>query len=333
MVSDFDIQKGVDLIDNSSSVLITTHTRPDGDACGSVAAMSEVLKVLGKQVKTILLSQVPKWYEFLFAQKPPIFGEDVSLEGLKQGELIEPDLIIVLDTNSRPQLPRFEEYLRQNDKPVLIVDHHVTSDNLGDVELVDTAAAATGIIVYELFKYADWPITEAANRALFTAVATDTGWFQFSNTDSRTFRIAAELVDKGVEPSRAHQQLYQNFSPQRFRLMAAMLNTLQLHFDGRFASQHIALTDFERTGAFQKDTENLIDECRRIQTVEAAALFVEMDDGRIRCSLRSKGGIDVSKIAQKFGGGGHRMAAGTYLPGPLKNAKQLMIEEIRKRMT
>jgi len=115
--------------------------------------------------------------------------------------------------------------------------------------------------------------------------------------------------------------------------MAAMLNTLQLHFDGRFASQHIALTDFERTGAFQKDTENLIDECRRIQTVEAAALFVEMDDGRIRCSLRSKGGIDVSKIAQKFGGGGHRMAAGTYLPGPLKNAKQLMLEELRKRMT
>ena len=109
-----------------------------------------------------------------------------------------------------------------------------------------------------------------------------------------------------------------------------MLNTLELHLDARFATQHLLQTDFEQTGAAYKDTENLIDECRRISTVEAAVLFVELKDGRIKCSLRSTGGIDVRKIAQKFGGGGHAMAAGAHLPGPLENAKELIKAEVEK---
>jgi len=163
------------------------------------------------------------------------------------------------------------------------------------------------------------------------AVATDTGWFQFSNTNSRVYRCCAELIDAGANPTKIYHSLYENFSHERFQLTLAMLNTLQLHLDGRFATQHILQRDFQKTGATHKDTENLINECQRISTVEAAALFVELKDGRIRCSLRSTGTVDVSKIAAKFGGGGHKMAAGTFLPGPLENAKQLIMAEMNEQ--
>lgn len=327
-----DFQKAVELIGKSSDILITTHTKPDGDACASVVAMQETLIALGKQVKLLFLSEVPEWYEFLFAEKAPILGISLSLEQLKQGQFAQPDLVMIVDTNSYSQLPEFDQYLKQNDAPVLVIDHHVTADGLGDVELVDTTAAAAGLIVFDLLKYANWTITEKVAQALFVAVATDTGWFQFSNTDSRVYRSCAELIEAGANPTELYHYLYQNFSHQRFKLMVAMLNTLELYFDGRYAAQHLSLQDFERTGAAHKDTENLIGECRRLSTIEAAALFVELKDGRIRCSLRSGGTIDVCEIAQKFGGGGHKMAAGTYLSGPLQNAKQLIKAEVEKQL-
>jgi phosphoesterase RecJ-like protein len=330
MVSNDNFQKAVDLIDKSSNILLTTHTRPDGDACGCLAAMSDVLTTLGKKVKTLLLSPLPEWYEFLFAEKPPILGDSLTLEQLKQGQFGQFDLVIIIDTNSYSQLPQFDQYLKQANKPVLVIDHHVTADGLGDVELIETTAAATALIVLDLLKYANWKITETVAQALFVAVATDTGWFQFNNTDARVFKSCADLIAAGANPTQIYHDLYQNFSLARCKLIAAMLNTLELHFDGRYATQHLSRQDFEQTGAAFKDTENLIDECRRISTVEAAALFVELKDGRIRCSLRSRGAVDVRKIAQKFGGGGHKMAAGAYLPGPLQNAKQLINTEVEK---
>jgi len=327
-----DFQKALDLISKSSSILLTTHTRPDGDACGCLAAIYDVLTPLGKKVKTIFLSEIPEWYESLFPEKPPILGKDIQLRHLMEGHLGQFDLIIIVDTNSNSQLPQFDQYLKQADTLVLIIDHHVTADGLGDVELIDTTAAATALIVLDFLKYANWPFTEKIAQALFIATATDTGWFQISNTDARVFRSCADLIEAGANPIEIYHDLYQNFSHARLKLMAAMLNNLELHFDGRYAAQHLTLQDFEQAGAAHKDTENLIDECRRISTVEAAALFVELKDGRIRCSLRSSGAVDVCKIAQKFNGGGHKTAAGAYLQGPIQNAKNLIKSEIEKQL-
>jgi bifunctional oligoribonuclease and PAP phosphatase NrnA len=319
MADKIDFQKAVELIGKSNKVLITTHTRPDGDGCGCIAALSETLTTLGKNVKILLLSELPEWYEFLFEQKPEIFGEKTKIES---------DLIVIVDTATYNQLPEFDKHLKKTDKPILVIDHHVTSDNLGDVELIDTTAAATALIVFDLLKYAGWPITKKIAEALFVAVATDTGWFQFDNTDSRTLKVCAELIDAGVNPSLLYRKLYQNFSPQQFRLMVAMLNTLELHFDGRYATQHLTQEDFKQAGAKYSDTENLIDECRRISDVEAAALFVEQADGQVKVSLRSMGVVDVCKVAAKFGGGGHKMAAGAHLPGPIDNAKKLILAKM-----
>jgi phosphoesterase RecJ-like protein len=340
-------QQAVELIEGSGNVLITTHTRPDGDACGCVAAMTEVLRGLGKTVRPLLLSPMPEWYGFLFEEKVPVLGADTQVEDLTSGTFGEVDLVVIIDTNSRSQLPRFEEVLRQCDVPVLVFDHHVTSDGLGQVEVTDTTAAAAGLVLFDFLEYAGWPITRKVADELFVAIATDTGWFHLRNTDSRVFRRCAELIDCGVEPDELYRKLYQTFSQARFKLMVAMLDTLELRLDGRYAAQHLCRQDFERTGAAYRDTENLINECQRIESVKVSALFVELKDSRIRCSLRSRpdvptsreGGsvsgkaVDVSEIAVKFGGGGHKMAAGTYLPGPIEHAMQLIFDEVAKRLT
>jgi phosphoesterase RecJ-like protein len=332
MVKTDDFQKAVELIKKSSGILITSHIKPDGDACGCIAAMCEWLRAIGKNVKPLLLSELPKWYEFLFTEKPAVLGEDVQLDDLTAGRLSKFDLIIIVDTNSHSQLAKFNDFLQQNKAPVLVIDHHETSDNLGDVELIDRDAAAVGLIVLDLLEYAGRPVTDKIAEALFVAVATDTGWFRFSNTDSRVFRTCAELIEAGVKPIKIYEHLYLNFSYPRFRLMAGMLDGLELHLDGRFAVMQITRQDFERTGAAYSDTENLINESQRIDSVKVSALFIELKDGRIRCSLRSRGPLDVSKIAARFGGGGHTMAAGTFLPGPLENAKKLIMTEVSEHI-
>ena len=164
------------------------------------------------------------------------------------------------------------------------------------------------------------------------AIATDTGWFQFNNTDSRTYRRSAELIDLGAAPAQIYDTLYHNFSYSRFKLMQAMLERLELHLDGRYAVQHLLQEDFTRTGTTHQDTENLINECHRIGSVLVSTLLVELEDGRVRCSLRSRGAVDVSEIATKYGGGGHKMAAGTFLPGPIEHAKQLLLDEVVERL-
>jgi bifunctional oligoribonuclease and PAP phosphatase NrnA len=320
------------MIGRAHRVLVTSHTKPDGDACGCVAAMTEVLRGLGKQVDAMFLSSVPAWYQFLLPEPVWIVGQQVSEEQLVGGTLGPFDLVILVDVGSVSQLPKFTDYLRVTRPEVLVIDHHATSDRLGTLELLEPGAAATGLIVFELLRFAGWPITPKIAEALFVAAATDTGWFQFVNTNSAVYRMSAELIDAGARPAAIYARLYQNFPYSRFRLMLAMLNSLELHFDGRFALQYIRRSDFEMSGATYEDTENLINECHRIGRVVASALLVELEDGRVRCSLRSRtstggtthGIIDVSRIAQRFGGGGHKMAAGAFLPGPIEQAAELV---------
>lgn len=320
-------QDAVDLINNATSVLLTTHIRPDGDACGCVRALMEIVQQLGKKAQPLFMSPLAAWYESLFDEKPSILGNNVQPEKLSE-IYRDVDLVIIVDTDSNVQLPGLADWLAECGKKILVIDHHITGDDLGDVSLVDTAAAAAGEIVFDLVKYADWDITERIAESIFIALSTDTGWFKFGNTDSRIFHTAAELIDAGARPNVIYRLLYQSFTPSRLYLMTRMLDHLQLHADARIATQYILRKDFDETGASGPDTENLIDECQRIESVEVAALFTELADGGFRCSLRSKGKIDVRRIAQKYGGGGHTLASGANLEGPLEKAIQSIVDEI-----
>ena len=328
MITANNFEKALELINKSTNCLLSGHIRPDGDSCGSMMAMSYALRKLGKKTNPILLSPLAKWYKFLFDGKVPLLGNDITIEELDAGKFDDCDLVIIVDTNSYVQLPGLADWLKKTDKPILVMDHHKTSDGIGNVELINTEAAATGEIVFDLFTHAGWEIDKKIAEALFVAIATDTGWFKFSNVEPSTYRDAATLIEKGVDPTNIFRRMYQNYTMQRMKLTTAMMETMELHFDGRLAIQHIMRSDFDKTGATGTDTENLIEECQRIDTVEAAALLVELSNGNFRTSLRSKGKIDVRKIAQKYGGGGHTMASGVSLEGPLENAKKVILDGI-----
>lgn len=322
------------LIENAGSIFLTSHVRPDGDSVGSMQALVEIISYLGKKAKPFLLSPLAEWYNFLFDEPVKIVGRenDITPQQLHNMLVEECDLLIICDTNSNVQLPKLNDILKGFPKPVLVIDHHVTGDHLGTVEVLDNEAAATGEIVYDLIKHADWPVSRRTAEALFVALSTDTGWFRFGSADSRLYRTAAELIEAGADPNKLYQQLYQNFSEARMKLLALVLDRIKLHFDGRVATQYLMREDFDRTGANGRDTENMIDECQRIGSVEAAAMFIELSDGGFRCSLRSKGSVDVRKIAQANGGGGHTMAAGVNLPGPIDNARNIVLEAVREQL-
>ena len=151
-------QDAVDLINNATSVLLTTHIRPDGDACGCVRALMEIVQQLGKKAQPLFMSPLAAWYESLFDEKPTILGNNVQPEKLSE-IYRDVDLVIIVDTDSNVQLPDLADWLAECGKKILVIDHHITGDDLGDVSLVDTAAAAAGEIVFDLVKYADWDIT------------------------------------------------------------------------------------------------------------------------------------------------------------------------------
>jgi bifunctional oligoribonuclease and PAP phosphatase NrnA len=332
MVENKDFDRAIELINSATNVLITSHTRPDGDACGSMKAMCDTLERLGKKVFPMLLSPLAEWYDFIFESRVPILGNDITQNQLGGGCFDDCDLVIIIDTDSFVQLPQFDEWLRKTDKKILVIDHHVTGDGLGSVGIIDSSAAAAGEIVYDLLKYAGWPITEKIAESLFVAIAADSGWFKFNNADARLFRNAADLINAGASPAEIYRKIYLNFSPERMKLMVRMLGSMQTHFDGRVAVQHIMRSDFDKTGATGKDTENLIDECQRISTIDVAVMFVELADGGFRCSLRSKGAVNVREIAQQNGGGGHAMASGVNMKGPLEKAKKTIMDAIGKQL-
>ena len=321
-------KEAIDLINKSERILITTHHKPDGDAIGSLSTMNDVLVDLGKSVTSLILSPMPEWYKSLFPDKVPVLGEDIKIEEVLAGKLGQFDLIIIVDTNSPGQLNDFKNYIKQTDTPILVIDHHRTSDGLGALEIVESHAAAAGLVIFDFIKFAGWEITKKMAESMFIAISTDTGWFKFNNTDNRVFEACSELIRLGVKPSEIYNKLYETCSYERVKLKTAMLHSLELHFDGKYAAMQLLKSDFDNTGGSYAETENLINESREIKTVDVSALFIELGDGRIRCSLRSKGEFDVGKVAAKFGGGGHKMAAGTFVPGPIKNAKELIYTEI-----
>ena len=328
MANDSDFNSAVELINNSNCLMIASHTRPDGDACGSMAAMMLALEAMGKKVMPLLLSPMPQWYGFLFDREIPVLGVNVQLDDLRNGSFDQCDAVVIIDTNSYIQLPQFDIWLKETHKPVLVIDHHITSDGLGDVEVIDTSAAAAGQIVFDLFRHAGWKVDQKIAEAIFVALATDTGWFRFSNTDSRVYKDAAQLIEAGAKPAQLYQMLFQNFTVPRFKLLRLVLDRAEFMFDDRAAAGHLFLKDFEAIGVSGSDTENLIDEYRRVMSVEVAMLLVEQKDGNIRCSIRSRGNVDVQAIASKFGGGGHRSAAGLTLAGPMEKARLVIVAEV-----
>jgi phosphoesterase RecJ-like protein len=294
----------------SRRLLIVTHARPDPDGLGASAALATCARTSGRLAAVLVPGEVPPRYAFLFPDGLPA-GPD------RFAELADAaDLVVILDTCAFSQLDDLAEAIAARREKVVVADHHVTSDEVGSVRWIDSTAAAAGVMTLELIEALGWPMPDAAAEALLAAIAGDTGWFRFSNTDGRALRAAGRLADAGVRADVLYAKLYQADRPQRLRLLERALASLELHCGGRLALMRIRRADFELTGGRPDETENFVNEPLRIAAVEASVMLVDSTD-TVRVSLRSRGGIDVSAVAGLFGGGGHVRAAGCRIAQPI----------------
>jgi len=298
---------------------ILSHVRPDGDALGSQLALALSLKQLGKDVRVWNEDGMLEKYSFLaraqLLTKPPSGPEDV-------------DVAIALDTAIQNRLGTAFQAIRTA-KIWLNIDHHPSNPGYGDLVYVDPTAPATGQILFELIKSERLPFDRAIAENLYVAISTDTGSFQYPNTTARTFEIAAELVRAGVDVGRINQQVYENYPRRRVELLRELLRTMRFEGGGRVASFSLSLKTAAELGVLPEDNEGLIDHLRAIRGVIVAVFFEELTDGKVRVSMRSKSEkTDVCAICQKFGGGGHTLAAGARVRGSLAEVEQRILEAI-----
>ena len=298
---------------------ILSHVRPDGDALGSQLALALSLKQLGKDVRVWNEDGMLEKYSFLaraqLLTKPPSGPEDV-------------DVAIALDTAIQNRLGTAFQAIRTA-KIWINIDHHPSNPGYGDLVYVDPTAPATGQILFELIKSERLPFDRAIAENLYVAISTDTGSFQYPNTTARTFEIAAELVRAGVDVGRINQQVYENYPRRRVELLRELLRTMRFEGGGRVASFSLSLKTAAELGVLPEDNEGLIDHLRAIRGVIVAVFFEELTDGKVRVSMRSKSEkTDVCAICQKFGGGGHTLAAGARVRGSLAEVEQRILEAI-----
>ena len=318
----------IEKLSRCKRVLITTHVRPDGDAIGTTAALVLALRKVGIESEVLLLSHLPSKYTFVYLEND-ITYTDVEKNWPADFSLDRFDALLVADTGTWSQLPGLQERIENWPKPKLVLDHHLTQENWADVKLVISDAAAAAEVAAELIE--QWPIEidSAIATALYVGITSDTGWFQFSNTRPFTHRLAATLIEKGVDTDRIYQMLYLNERAERVALQTRALQSLELLADEKLAVMTIRNKDFEQTRANVNDTENLINIPLQIRSIEVSALITEPPEGGpIRVSLRSKGNFNCATFAEQFGGGGHARAAGLKLATNFDDAHKQLIARL-----
>lgn len=308
------------------SIGILSHRRPDGDAIGSCLALAGALAALGKEVHIVNDDPVPDGLTFL-----P--GSDAILVASKVATPLPVDVLAVLDAAGADRLSETAWAAFQNSGRVLNLDHHISNTRFGDLNHVDAVSPATGQIVYELIRHAGWPLPDGARDAVYAAISTDTGSFRYPNTTGKTYRIAADLIESGLNVGEMNRLIYESYPLRRLLLMRGILRDMEIHDDGRVVAAKLTRKMAEDAGMQPGDTEGIIDVIRSVDSVIVAVMFEEMTDGKIRVSSRSKSAtVDVGAVCAVFGGGGHTLAAGTRMAGPIDSAAERFLKEVSQRL-
>jgi phosphoesterase RecJ-like protein len=294
--------------------LLTSHARPDGDAVGSVLAFGQILRLMGKQAHVVLHDGVPRIYQ-------PLPFADQVLQADRVNGNYEAAIILECDSIQRTRLEGLEHHF------LISIDHHISGRPFAHVNWIDPHAVATGELVYRLALEANVAITPEIATCLYTAVLTDTGSFMFQGTNEHTFDLARRLVMAGADPAQCARNIYFAHSTAKMRLLGAALSNL--HREGPLAWIWVTQEQMQRCEAKEEDCEGLVNYALSIRDVEIAAFFRELQDGRYRVSLRSKGKLNVAAAAERFGGGGHECASGCALDGPLSVAINRVLAQLR----
>ncbi len=299
----------LEYLKSSEKILLFTHVRPDGDALGSMFGLGIILHDMGKQVVCCLEEPVPSAYEFLPEGPTPIVGLE-ALEKIISDK--DEYLGIALDSGDLKRLGKFADLFDVLNCSYAI-DHHKSHNAYADGDWVVPQASSTGELVFELAKEIDAYISTDAALNLYVAIATDTGGFRFECTGAKTHAVAGELIELGVRPEAVGVQLYDNWTEKRIRLMEMVLATLDLNSNGQVATVYVDQDMLEKTGTTLDDTDGFVDYPRSIASVKVAAFIKDTGKDMISISMRAKGECDVAMVAEEFGGGGHRNAAGFRL--------------------
>jgi bifunctional oligoribonuclease and PAP phosphatase NrnA len=316
-----------DLIETNDRFLVTTHVRPDGDALGSEVGMAGLLRQKGKDVRVVNASPTPPRYDFLDPELKLFehFGHKVQPE-----ELADRQVAIILDLSSWNQLGDMAGFIRHFPGARAVIDHHVSEDDLGARVFKDSTAEATGILIMKAIAALGCSLTPEVASGLLTAVAMDTGWFRHSNTRSSTLRAVADLIDAGAKVDVLYRQLFERNTLGRLKLMGETLSGIETDLGGRIAYAMISKDDLMRTNAIPPDSEDLVDFTVSLRGVEVGMLFIEQARGGVKVSFRARNGLDCSALAAKFGGGGHREAAGATIVGTMSEVLGRVLETVRE---
>ena len=305
-------------VEHGQRFLVSAHARPDGDAVGSILACSMILEQLGKQVEMVSCDRVPLIYRSLPCSSV-----------IRQVSRVESDYdaVILLECDGVER-----SRLRGLDGRFLInIDHHVSGRTFANINWIDTEACAVAEMVYQLAIAAGVRITPEMATCLYTAVLTDTGSFCYDGTDAHTFELAAELVRHGARSATIAKDVYFSHPTSKMMLLGAALSNLRR--EGRLAWMWVTHDDMLRTNAAEEDCEGLVNYAIAIAGVDVAIFLRELSNHRVRLSLRSKGDVNVARIAERFGGGGHQHASGCTLEGPLPDATEMILDIARRTLS
>ena len=308
-----------ELIDRHRFFLITAHERLDGDALGSELAMYHMLRQMGKEATIYNQDVTPENYMF-FTGSDQITNELPPLESF--------DAAFILDCSELQRVGK--EAAKIAAIPCLInIDHHFSHGGFCETQLIDPRASSTGELICRLLAYMGIAPTREMATCLYTAILTDTGGFRYGNTGRDTLLAAADLVAGGADPQWISENVYETNAPARIRLLAAILPKLTIDEGGRVGSITVTQQDLASTGALPEHTDGFVDLPRTIRGVDISVLYAELPDGSFKLSLRSKGNVNVERVARVFGGGGHINAAGCRIEGKIDDIRRRLLEAIR----
>ena len=293
--------------------VVTSHARPDGDGIGSALACGQILRMMGKDAEVVMHDGVPRIYQNL-----PFADRVVQADAVPANDAV---ILLECDGTRRALLEGLDECFLIN------IDHHVSGRNFAHINWIDSTVMATAELVFRLARLACVPVDRDIATCLYTGLMTDTGSFMFEGTNEHTFTVARELVLAGADPALCARHIYFGHSTAKLRLLGAALSNL--HREGPLAWIWITQEQMQRFGAREEDCEGLVNYALSIGDVQVAIFFRELPDGRFRVSLRSKGEVNVSTVAEHFGGGGHKCASGCSVEGPLAVAVSRIVDRLR----
>ncbi|NLC70503.1 MAG: bifunctional oligoribonuclease/PAP phosphatase NrnA [Desulfuromonadaceae bacterium] len=316
------IRKILQLIEKNRRFLVASHRNPDGDAIASTLALGNALREMGKEVTTYNADPVPLSLSFL-----P--GTDSMRHELEEDQFFF-DVGFILDSGD---LSRAGEHLAKVCRTLVNIDHHRNSEIFCEVNFLDPGASATGTLIYRLLKsLPGYRFTAEVASCIYTAILADTGAFRFGNTDGESFRIASEMLETGIDPAEIASQFYENQEARGLRLLARALSSLKVSEDGRVASVVVTLEEMKQTATGPVHTDGFINYPRSIRGVDVALLFRQEGDRLFKVGFRSRKGIDVGRVAQELGGGGHTNASGASLEGTLEDVERIVLEHVREEL-